>query len=384
MPHSYSGQALKVIRVNAGETGLEFASGGGGTPASPDTSIQFNDGGSFGGDADFTWDKTNKIETIGGDINFTSDSVPTDRNIKVNDQNISHKAGNKLVLQAGSNPVEGDGGNLDLNPGFSTSIGSVLDISIINAGSGYTATNVVTILAGDNNATVRIDTVDGGGAVLTYTILNQGTGYTDEQTNISTSGGSGSSFTVLTFTNIYHDGSINFLGGIGTDITFGYVNGTHTLANILGYNGFSDVEGQDLEISSGGGGLNSDGGDTFLYAGQGGNGGIGGGVGNGGDLTVGAGFGYGSGKVGGDLILFAGEGDNGATNGKIKIMNGQDGVIPDIFGILDVSLLTTSDKTFTFPDASGTIALQTGASGSFTTVDLKTVTVVNGIITSIV
>lgn len=40
-------------------------SGGGGSPASPDTSIQFNNSGSFGGSASNVWDDTNKIQTIG-------------------------------------------------------------------------------------------------------------------------------------------------------------------------------------------------------------------------------------------------------------------------------------------------------------------------------
>jgi len=52
--------------------------------------------------------------------------------------------------------------------------------------------------------------------------------------------------------------------------------------------------------------------------------------------------------------------------------------------IFDTSALTPGDKTFTFPDASGTLALETSANGSFTTADSKTVTVVNGIITSII
>lgn len=52
-------------------------------------------------------------------------------------------------------------------------------------------------------------------------------------------------------------------------------------------------------------------------------------------------------------------------------------------GIVDASDLT-ADRTFTLPDASGTVALETAASGSFLTADAKTVTVVNGIITSIV
>jgi hypothetical protein len=42
-----------------------------------------------------------------------------------------------------------------------------------------------------------------------------------------------------------------------------------------------------------------------------------------------------------------------------------------------------SDNTYSFPDATGTIALLNGVDGSFTTADLKTVTVTNGLITNI-
>ena len=38
--------------------------GGGGTPANPSNSVQFNDGGSFGGDANFTFDKTTDTLTV--------------------------------------------------------------------------------------------------------------------------------------------------------------------------------------------------------------------------------------------------------------------------------------------------------------------------------
>jgi hypothetical protein len=44
--------------------------GGGGTPGGSDTQIQFNDGGSFGGSADLTWDDTAKELGVGGDINL--------------------------------------------------------------------------------------------------------------------------------------------------------------------------------------------------------------------------------------------------------------------------------------------------------------------------
>ncbi|MEM3036128.1 MAG: hypothetical protein QXS18_04910 [Thermoplasmata archaeon] len=38
--------------------------GGGGTPGGQDTQVQFNDNGSFAGDSEFTWDKTNKKLTV--------------------------------------------------------------------------------------------------------------------------------------------------------------------------------------------------------------------------------------------------------------------------------------------------------------------------------
>jgi len=49
-----------------------------------------------------------------------------------------------------------------------------------------------------------------------------------------------------------------------------------------------------------------------------------------------------------------------------------------------ISDSSTAARNWILPDASGTIALKTSASGSFTSADGKTITVVNGIITSIV
>jgi hypothetical protein len=45
-------------------TTLNAAGGGGGTPGGANTNVQYNDSGAFGGDANFTWDKTNKIHII--------------------------------------------------------------------------------------------------------------------------------------------------------------------------------------------------------------------------------------------------------------------------------------------------------------------------------
>jgi len=43
-----------------------YTGGGSGTPAAPLTSVQFNDGGAFGGDANFTYDNVNDILTVEG------------------------------------------------------------------------------------------------------------------------------------------------------------------------------------------------------------------------------------------------------------------------------------------------------------------------------
>lgn len=46
------------------------SSGGSGTPGGSNTQIQFNDGGAFGGNADFAFDKTNLKVLIGGQVSF--------------------------------------------------------------------------------------------------------------------------------------------------------------------------------------------------------------------------------------------------------------------------------------------------------------------------
>jgi hypothetical protein len=55
VPNSYSGQAGKVVAVNATATGLEFVTSGG-SPGGSNTQVQFNNSGAFGGSASFTWD----------------------------------------------------------------------------------------------------------------------------------------------------------------------------------------------------------------------------------------------------------------------------------------------------------------------------------------
>jgi len=59
----------------AGGAAWEAAAGGGGTPGGSDTQVQFNDGGAFGGDSGFTFDKTNNTLGLGGGTITASDPI---------------------------------------------------------------------------------------------------------------------------------------------------------------------------------------------------------------------------------------------------------------------------------------------------------------------
>lgn len=71
-PNAYAGEGLKVVRVNVGETGLEFAAASAGTPGGADTQVQFNDAGAFGGDAGFTYNKATNALSLNGSANSLS------------------------------------------------------------------------------------------------------------------------------------------------------------------------------------------------------------------------------------------------------------------------------------------------------------------------
>lgn len=61
-PAALTGNALKVLRVNAGETAFELASASSGSPGGSTTQVQYNSSGSFAGNAGFT------VDTGGGRV----------------------------------------------------------------------------------------------------------------------------------------------------------------------------------------------------------------------------------------------------------------------------------------------------------------------------
>lgn len=101
------GTSGQVLSTN-GSAALSWATAGGGTPGGSTTQVQFNDAGSFGGDADFTWDKTNNILNIHG-IRISRGSGGVQYNLVIDqDGNAFNTAsggyniaiGNQLVLDS--------------------------------------------------------------------------------------------------------------------------------------------------------------------------------------------------------------------------------------------------------------------------------------------
>jgi len=135
-----------TITVVGNDIEIAASGGGGGTPGGADTNVQYNDGGSFGGDSNFTWDKNNLIFKVG-------DIASNDLFLIVSDQD------DFIQLQA-KDVILGDGEGL----GNSTSI--IIDditsnIEIIS--STITINGAYTLTTSDGNAG-EILTTDGAGS----------------------------------------------------------------------------------------------------------------------------------------------------------------------------------------------------------------------------
>lgn len=120
-----------------------------GTPGGSDTSVQYNDGGSFGGDSNLTWDKTNQILSVdtiqangaGNDINvLAADAVAANTNggstyIESGDGNGSGQSGN-IVLLVGTAGATGVGGGVYLTASHGGATSGAGGPIAITAGNG--------------------------------------------------------------------------------------------------------------------------------------------------------------------------------------------------------------------------------------------------------
>lgn len=104
---------------------LAYFGGGGGTPGGADTNVQYNDGGAFGGDANLTWDKDNKILTLSynnGEMSLATiqgeaDGYSAGLQIFGGNASTADLPGGDLQLRGGLGDGSGIGGSLQLNGG---------------------------------------------------------------------------------------------------------------------------------------------------------------------------------------------------------------------------------------------------------------------------
>ena len=286
------------------------------------------------------------------------------------------------------NTINNAGNDVVLRAGGSTQ-GQISTATIATAGTGYTAGDVLSLAAavdGVSRATFTVGTVDGSGAILTFAVTTAGSKYLVGSTYFCSGGtGTGASFTISAVVRATdkNGGNLYLYGGLssGTGSSNVYIGGspagaTGSGANASEYhlitygkntNGWVAVYGTqtnaDEMLSLYSSTYGSSAGakaltwrDTTNIVAQidtryntGGNGNV--------DMYFG--HQYKSGYQTSDLMVLKGSGDLGLLGGNF----------------------TASGYV---KAASYYVGATAGASGTFTTVDLKTVTVTNGIITSII
>lgn len=185
--------------ITLGTTSLTFAqlSGGSGTPGGSDTQIQFNDGGSFGGDADLTWNKTTNLLDLNGDLRLKAQG-----DLRFADSDSS----NYVALQAPATLAADN--TYTLPTDYPASNGQVLSsttagvlswVTDATGGGGVTiGTNVTDILSIDGSGVITADDAgttdqlvfwDDSASKLTY--LSVGSGLSISGTTITATGGGG-------------------------------------------------------------------------------------------------------------------------------------------------------------------------------------------------
>lgn len=138
-------------------------------------------------------------------------------------------------------------------------------------------------------------------------------------------------------------GPVNIFAGFGQGTNF---NGSPI--TLYGATGNGTGIGSTISLLAGNGGATGDGGPLSLQAGNGGQT-----SGKGGSITFNAGSANGGNSDGGNISFQAGAKSGSGSNGTIKFYNPQSGTPI----VLDLASINTSDKTFTFPNTSGTFGL---------------------------
>lgn len=236
-------------RVNITASILLGGGGGSGTPSigggitgGRDMDILFVHPASIlAQDDSFRWDSVNKNLRVGTDTNFSGTanapvtvggSINSFLEVTVQNTSTGDTASGDFIVSADNDTLGYAGHYVDMGiegsgfVGTPTALGIVKSVSVSAAGSGYTVGDVLTIIAGDSNATVTVATLSGNG-VATVALGSSGSNYSIAG-GLSTSGGTGSGaqmnvLSLFDFTGfLADDGYLYTAGGnmvIGTDDT---------------------------------------------------------------------------------------------------------------------------------------------------------------------
>lgn len=192
---------------------LDFAGGAGGgttTPSAPDTSVQFNDGGSFGGDAALTWEKVGNlltVDTTGSSVNGNVLAVPSDMPLEA--QYWGSNDGNFLAVTGAANVVSGQGNKTIGTQGIAY-------LEDVDDGAG-TAVGVRAIGVLDTESASTSGVADGLLA-LAFTGSGSAADYTNEINGVSAQASHGGSGTLTTAAALHAVSVLNTGGGTITTV----------------------------------------------------------------------------------------------------------------------------------------------------------------------
>lgn len=210
-PASYAGQAGLFVRVNVGETGLEFTAGGGGGASAPDTQVLYGAGGgtTTSSSSTFTYDVTTGAFIVNPG---TVTGGASDIQIRAAQGTGPLESGGWVIVNAGlGGTVTGNGGYVTITAGNGN-------------GSGSRIGGNVEITAGDGNF---IDGIGRGGGNVTV------------QTGNTTDGNAGDfEITTGSASNVGNGGNVTITSGAGNP-TDG-IGGIITIQTGAGFNSAND------------------------------------------------------------------------------------------------------------------------------------------------
>jgi len=229
------GTSGQVLSTNGSATLSWATAGGGGTPGGSTTQVQFNDAGVFGGDSDFTWNKTTNTLTIAG-INFGRGGGAVSTNLAIGPNTIAGTATGQRNIAIGDSALKDiTSGQDNLAIGFETLFSATTATSANIAIGTYAARDTT----GNLNVVIGAYALQSNGAGTNNTIV----GYSAVDTGTA----------ISNTTAVGHKALQKATGGTNTAVgsNAGALLTTGTNNLILGYNAEASAVGVNNEITLG-------------------------------------------------------------------------------------------------------------------------------------